>query len=452
MPAPGEPAVRFGTDGVRGLVNAELTPEVALAIGRASVAVGSGDRVLIGRDTRRSGPMLESAVAAGICAEGAEAVLLGVVPTPAVAFGSRRDDVVGVVISASHNPFFDNGIKLFAPGGRKLTDAEQVEVERRIADALGAPLAHSGAPTGEAVGTIGTDASLLDDYGDSVLAALEGRTLDGLHVVVDCANGANSGIAPDVLRRAGARVDVVGADPDGVNINDGVGSTHPELLKAEVVRAGADLGLAFDGDADRLLAVDSLGNLVDGDHLLALCADDLAARGRLRGGALVVTVMSNLGLRRAMAERGIDVVETKVGDRYVLEAMSSGGFSLGGEQSGHIVFGDLSTTGDGLLSAVVLCDLVRRAGRPLAELASEAMTTFPQVLENVAVSVPMPDVAEQLAGPIQEAEASLGADGRVLLRPSGTEPVVRVMAEATTEEAARRAVESLVEAVRALAG
>jgi phosphoglucosamine mutase len=445
--------VRFGTDGVRGVANTEVTPEIALAIGRAAVAVGDGDRVLVGRDTRRSGVMLAQAVAAGVCAAGADAVLLDVVPTPAVAHGSARDGVVGVMISASHNPYGDNGIKLFAPGGRKLTDAEQHEVEDRIArhlDRGAGSLATD--PTGAAVGTVRSDPGIVAGYADAVLAALEGRDLTGLRVVVDCANGSDSVLAPEVLRRAGAEVQVLAARPDGTNINDGCGSTHPDALQAAVVAAGADIGLALDGDADRLLAVDHEGGLVDGDQLMALCAGDLDDRGRLHERTLVVTVMSNLGLRRAMEARGIRVVETPVGDRHVLEAMARGGFTLGGEQSGHLVFGELSTTGDGLLSGVVVCDLVRRAGRPLGELAADAMTRLPQVLRNVRVGSPLPDVAERLAGPIAAVQERLGDDGRVLLRPSGTEPVVRVMAEATTESAAAAAVADLVAAVEALAG
>jgi phosphoglucosamine mutase len=445
---PGSSRVRFGTDGVRGVANADITPEVALAIGRAAVRVLGSDHVVIGRDTRRSGALLESAVAAGVCAEGADARLLGVVPTPAVAFGAARDGVAGIMISASHNPFPDNGIKVFAPGGRKLTDDEQSVVEDAIAGAL-APGAHPG-PTGPAVGVVAADPSLVDAYADSVVAALDGRTLEGLHVVVDAANGSNHRLGPVVLRRLGARVDVLADDPDGTNINDGCGSTHPEALRAAVVAAGADVGVAFDGDADRLVAVDGTGGIVDGDHLIALCAADLRGRHRLAHDTVVVTVMSNLGFRRAMESAGIAVVETPVGDRHVLEAMAAGGYSLGGEQSGHIVFGDLSTTGDGLLSAVVLLDLLRRSGRPLAELAAAAMTSLPQVLCNVRVGTPLPDVADRLAAEIAAAEEHLDGAGRVLLRPSGTEPVVRVMVEAPTESQAVAVAERLAAAVAAL--
>ena len=445
---PAAPEVRFGTDGVRGVANSDITPEIALAVGRAAVRVFGSDHVFIGRDTRRSGPLLESAVAAGVCAEGATSRLLGVVPTPAVACGSARDGVVGIMISASHNPYPDNGIKLFAPGGRKLTDDEQAVVEAAIAQALAT--AHHRGPTGAGVGTVEPDAQLVEDYVVGLLAALEGRTLDGLRLVVDCANGSNSTLGPEVLRRLGAEVQVLSARPDGTNINDGCGSNHPGPLQEAVVASGADAGIAFDGDADRLAAVDHTGSLVDGDHIIALCASDLRARGLLARDTVVVTVMSNLGFRRAMEAGGIAVVETRVGDRYVLEAMADGGYSLGGEQSGHIVFGGLSTTGDGLLSAVVLLDLLVRSGRTLADLASGAMTRLPQVLLNVAVPAPMPDVAERLAPQIAAVESDLAGTGRVLLRPSGTEPVVRVMAEAPTAEQATEVAQRLVAAVEQL--
>ncbi|UDY33856.1 phosphoglucosamine mutase [Dermatobacter hominis] len=447
--------VRFGTDGVRGVAGRDLTPEIALAIGRAAVRAFGARRVVIGRDTRRSGPLLEAALAAGVCAEGADAVLAGVVPTPAVAFASERDQVVGVVISASHNAYADNGIKLFAPGGLKLSDDQQAAVEAVIADALsladhaGEPL--DGAPVGAEVGSLLADVSLADDYAASIEGVTEGRRLDGLRVVVDCANGAVSAIAPDVLADLGAEVLVLFAEPDGTNINDGCGSTHPEALQRAVVEERAHLGLAFDGDADRLLAVDERGRLVDGDQILALCATDLRDRGRLSEDTVVVTVMSNLGFRQAMGRQGITVVETAVGDRYVLAAMADGGFSLGGEQSGHLVFGDLGTTGDGLLSAVVLADLVVREGAPLGDLVDAAMTKLPQVLRNVRVGTPMPDVADRLSAEVAEVSAELGDRGRVLLRPSGTEPVVRVMAEAPTEAEAAAAVDTLVAAVESLA-
>lgn len=441
-------SIRFGTDGVRGVANEQITAEIALAIGRATARVFPSSKVVIGRDTRRSGPMLEAAVAAGVCAEGADAVLLGVVPTPAVAVLSARDGVPGVVISASHNPFEDNGIKVFGPGGRKLDDEEQDRVESAIAEVLaGAPASAAGS----GVGIVRADDSAPRVYRDAVVATLEGRDLAGLSLVVDCANGANSEIAPDVLRSLGATVTVLSAEPDGTNINDGCGSTHPAPLQRAVVDHGADVGIAFDGDADRLIAVDHRGELVDGDTIIALCAVDLRDRGLLAHETVVVTVMSNLGFHRAMQAAGIAVEETAVGDRHVLEALGVGGYSLGGEQSGHIIFADRSTTGDGLLAALALLDLVRRDGRPLAELAAAAMTRLPQVLVNVAVAAPMPDVGERIADTVAEIRAELGADGRVLVRPSGTEPVVRVMVEATGRDQAQRCAEQLAAAVEATA-
>ncbi len=442
MPAP---EVRFGTDGVRGEANASLTPEVALAVGRAAARLAAGGPVFVGRDTRRSGTMLEAALAAGVCAEGADAVLLGVVPTPAVAVVSAEERSVGVVISASHNPFADNGLKLFAPGGRKLTDDEQVGVEATIAEVLVA--GGSPGPTGESLGVVRTDDTAAARYAAAVVGALGGRRLDGLRLVVDCAHGANSEVAPEVLRSLGAEVTVVAAEPDGTNINRDVGSTHPELLAATVLESGADLGVAFDGDADRLLAVDGDGVLVDGDRILVLCALDLHARGELRHDTVVVTVMSNLGLHHAMRDAGIDVVSTAVGDRYVLEAMQQGGFCLGGEQSGHLVFSDHATTGDGLLSAVLLCDLVVRSGRSLADLAGSAMVQLPQVLRNVRVEGVATEVVERVDDAVAAAAAELGDRGRVLLRPSGTEPVVRVMVEAPTTEEAETVAARLVAAV-----
>ncbi|MEI2698658.1 MAG: phosphoglucosamine mutase [Microthrixaceae bacterium] len=439
--------IRFGTDGVRGLVNSQITAEVALAIGRATARVFAAERVLIGRDTRLSGTMLESAVAAGVTSEGVDAVLLGVVPTPAVAVVSARDSVPGVVISASHNPFHDNGLKVFAPGGRKLSDDEQSAVEAAIAEVV------AGAPpiSGGKVGVVQGDPSGLDAYADAVLDTLEGRDLSGLQVVLDCANGANSVVAARVMRSLGAAVEVIFDRPDGSNINAGCGSTHPEALRQAVRDTGADIGLAFDGDADRLVAVDSAGEVVDGDHIIALCALDLAARGQLANDTVVVTVMSNLGFMRAMRTAGIRVEQTAVGDRYVLEALAQGGHTLGGEQSGHIIFADRSTTGDGLLAGVTLADLVKRSGLPLSDLAADAMTRLPQVLLNVAVDSPMPDVVDRIAAALAAAETELAEDGRILVRPSGTEPVVRVMVEATDPAVARGVAEQLADEVRAAA-
>lgn len=434
---------RFGTDGVRGVANQSITAELALSLARATARAFAADRVVIGSDTRRSSAMLQSAAAAGVAAEGADAVVIGVAPTPAVAAECARLGVPGIVVSASHNPFGDNGLKVFGPGGRKLDDALQSRIEELLAQAPPAATAVLGA----AVGEVHTDEGALARYGDHVLAALDGRRLDGLRVVVDSANGAAHRIAPEVLTRAGASVVAVGDRPDGTNINDGCGSTAPELVARTVVDEGADLGVALDGDADRLVAVDHQGRVVDGDHIIALCALDLRSSGRLVGDKVVVTVMSNLGFHRAMRAAGVEVIETPVGDRHVLDALQRHGGSLGGEQSGHIIFTDHATTGDGLLAAVLLADLVARSGRPLADLADDAMTSLPQVLRNVPVDAPMPDVADRIADELAAVAAELGDGGRVLVRPSGTEPVVRVMVEADTEERAEQCVSRLVAAV-----
>lgn len=441
--------MRFGTDGVRGVANVELTAEFALALGRAAGRVLGGGRAVVGGDTRRSTPMLDAALVAGLAAEGVDVVRLGVVPTPAVAFHAARSGAMGAMVSASHNPHHDNGIKLFAAGGLKLPDA----VERRIEAALDEARASGGAGVVAEPGAVDDVSSgsrhrkLLDEYLDHVLAALEGRTLEGLRLVVDAANGAASETAGELFRRAGAEVTVIHAEPDGRNINAGCGATHTASLSQAVVEHGADLGLALDGDADRLLAVDELGNLVDGDQVIAVCAADLRARGRLRHDTVVVTVMANLGFRRAMQAVGIEVVETPVGDRYVLEALERGGYSLGGEQSGHVIFREVASTGDGGLTGLVLADVLRRDGRPMSELAAGAMTRLPQVLRNVEVDERVPDVAEQLADEIAAAVTALGDDGRILVRASGTEPLIRVMVEALTAGQAAEVADELVSAV-----
>ncbi|MFP5321745.1 MAG: phosphoglucosamine mutase [Acidimicrobiia bacterium] len=441
----------FGTDGVRGVANADLTPELALALGRASARVLGGDAVVIGRDTRRSGPMLEAALAAGYASEGVDVVLLGVVPTPAVAHAAADRGIPGAMISASHNPFPDNGIKLFAAGGRKLADEAEAQLEAELAHLLGS--GGGDRPTGADVGTVVVDpGTALGRYADDLRAAIGGRSLHGLHVVLDCAHGAASAIAPAVLRSAGVQVDVVHAEPDGVNINDDAGSTAPEALARAVVERGADVGLALDGDADRLLAIAADGTVVDGDHVIAVLAIDRQARGALAHDTVVATVMSNLGFRQGMARRGISVVDTKVGDRYVLEALQRTGAVLGGEQSGHVIQSDLATTGDGLLTALTLLDAVARAGRSLGELAADAMTSLPQVLVNVRLDERDPDLVERLAGDITAAEQRLGDEGRVLVRPSGTEPLIRVMVEAPTEARAQQEADELADAVRRLAG
>ena len=441
--------MRFGTDGVRGLANVELTPELATIIGRAAARVLGGPRFLIGRDPRRSGPMLEAALAAGIAAEGVDVELLGELPTPAVACLSALDGVPSAVISASHNPAADNGIKLFSSAGLKLGDDVQSRLETEM-DAVAA--GHVGSPTGARLGVVAhAERESMERYERTTIAALDGRRLEGLPVVLDCANGASSQVAPDVFERLGADVTVIHASPDGLNTTDGCGSTHPEDLTDAVLDGGATLGFAFDGDADRVLAVDAAGRLIDGDQLIALSAIDLHRRGRLRGDTVVVTVMTNLGFRQGMAAAGIDVVETAVGDRHVLEALDRGRFSLGGEQSGHLIFRDVATTGDGLLSALLVADAVVRSGRGLGELADAAMVRLPQVLRNVRLGSRPADLLDRLGPAVADVEGALGATGRVLLRPSGTEPVVRVMVEAPDLADAERWADELVLAVRSAA-
>jgi phosphoglucosamine mutase len=447
------PLLKFGTDGVRGVANAELTPELALALGRAAVRVLGGDRFAVGRDTRRSGPLLEAALAAGLASEGADVTILGVVPTPEVAWWSVAEDAPAAMVSASHNPFHDNGIKLFAAGGRKLSDAVELELEAELQRVLGAPVEAGGAravPTGTGVGRLLTAEHAHERYAAAVVASLDGRRLDGLTIVVDCANGSASVVAPQVLRELGADVHVLHAEPDGANINDRCGSTHTDDLARTVVARGADLGVAFDGDADRVLLVDAAGELVDGDQIIALCAIDRHERGVLTGDSVVVTVMTNLGFRLAMDKRGIHVVETAVGDRYVLEALEDRGLALGGEQSGHVIFRDLATTGDGLLTSVQVLDVIARSRRPLADAAAGAMTRLPQVLRNVRVARRDPEIVDRLGPAVAAVENRLGDQGRVLVRTSGTEPLVRVMAEAPTQADAEAAVAELVHAVEAL--
>jgi phosphoglucosamine mutase len=407
-----------------------------------------GERFLIGRDTRVSGDLLRAALAAGLMAEGAHVADLGVLPTPGVAWLSEADGYPAAVISASHNPFHDNGIKFFAAGGRKLSDEVEARLEAELDRLLGITPAgtHPPAPVGDGVGTVADDDSG-SRYVDALVGMLAPGAFAGLTLVLDCANGAASEVAPEVIRRLGATVHVLHNRPDGRNINDECGSTHPEALQAEVVARGADAGLAFDGDADRVLAVDAGGNLVDGDQLIALLALDRQASGRLPDQTVVVTVMANLGFRQAMSRAGITMVETDVGDRYVLEALEKGGWSLGGEQSGHVIFRDLATTGDGMLTGLQVLDVVVRSGRTLAELAA-VVERLPQLLRNVPVAPGrlMADESE-LQAAIAEVTVGLGDAGRVLVRASGTEPVIRVMVEAETMEAAEAACETLCQAV-----
>ncbi len=421
--------VMFGTDGVRGVANRDLTPLLAFKLGRASAHLlarsGTGDCIVIGRDTRASGDMLEAALIAGICSAGVNVLKAGVMPTPAIAYLTKElGAAAGVVISASHNPVEDNGIKFFGPSGYKLPDETEAEIEALVIDdCAGVP-----SPTGGGVGRAREAADAADRYVRFALSTVN-VSLEGLKVVVDCANGAAYQVAPRVLRELGATVYPIFDRPDGVNINCKCGSTHPQALMKAVVEYGADVGLAHDGDADRVLAVDAEGRLVDGDQIMVICARHLKSKGLLANNTVVVTVMSNLGLHLAMRESGIGVVETKVGDRYVLEELLRNGARFGGEQSGHIIFLEHSPTGDGILTALQLLSVMVESGRSLAELASQ-MERFPQLLENVPVMDKKKVMeSELLAAAVAEEEARLGGSGRILVRPSGTEPLVRVMVE-----------------------
>ncbi len=426
------PRLRFGTDGVRARADALPTDEVR-ALGRAAARVLGTRRWLIGRDTRESGPAIEAALTAGLVDEGAHVTLLGVLPTPAVAYASREWDAPAAVISASHNPYEDNGIKLFAAGGRKLADEVQAEIERL----LGAHAATSSSQPGD----VSVDSGFGDRYVDWLVSTMEGRGLEGLTLVVDGANGAAHAVAPRAFEALGANVIAINVSPDGRNINDRCGSQHPEGVREAVLAAGADIGLALDGDADRVFAVDATGGIVDGDQIMTMCALDLKERGRLTDDTLVVTVMSNLGLRLAMRDAGIEIRETPVGDRYVLEALDEGGLSLGGEQSGHVIFHDLAPTGDGVLTGLQVLDLMQRSGRSLADLA-RVMARFPQVLVNVPVAA-VDGLATLVADEVRQAEERLAGRGRVLIRPSGTESLVRVMVEAPTEAEAAQVADHL---------
>ncbi|MBU6315960.1 MAG: phosphoglucosamine mutase [Acidobacteria bacterium] len=427
--------LKFGTDGVRGVALTELTTDFAAALARAATEVLGGGRWLIGRDTRESGEALEAAVAAGLAAGGADPVSVGVVPTPALAWMAEHLGVPAAMITASHNPWTDNGVKVFAAGGTKLPD----DVEGAIEGRLRADVHHPGVD-------VVRDPAAIDGYVRHLLALHS--SLEGMRVVLDCANGAMSRVAPRVFSELGADVVVLHADPDGRNINLECGATHTASLQAAVVAEGAAVGLAFDGDGDRVIAVDHLGRVVDGDRLIALGALQLREEGRLPTGTVVVTVMSNLGFHRAMQAAGIEVQTTAVGDRYVLEALEAGGHGIGGEQSGHIIYRDLATTGDGLLAGLRLAQYVHGHHRSLADLAADVMESFPQVLVNVRVAERHPDAAAELAAEIAAAEPLLGGAGRILVRASGTEPLIRVMVEAATTETARSVAEGLAEEVR----
>lgn len=432
--------MRFGTDGLRGRYPGEMSEDVARRAGAAAASVFAGSRILVGRDTRESGPALVRAFIEGVASSGGRCTDLGVAPTPAVAWLARMHSCAGVVVTASHNPWKDNGVKIFAPGGTKLTDAQQDAVQRLLDEAR--PSEDTAA---DADSVVEGGSSMVQSWAAHVLATAGRGSLDGLTVVVDCGHGALSGIAPGVVAELGATVVAVNAEPDGRNINDGCGAAHPSRLGGLVRMHRADLGISFDGDGDRVIAADHEGNIVDGDRVIALAAADLLQRGELEPRSVVVTVMSNAGFHAAMGSLGVGVETVPVGDRNVLAAMERTGAVLGGEQSGHVVFGRHATTGDGLLTGALLAGIVRRSGTTLRDLAAGAMHALPQVLVNAKASAPR--VAEEMAGEIAAAVERLGGTGRVLVRASGTEPVVRVMVEAATEELAGAVARDLVAAV-----
>ena len=441
----------FGTDGVRGEANVGLTPELAYRLGRAAAiyfrkAQKEAPLILIGRDTRISGEMFEAALIAGICSAGGHAMLAGIIPTPAIAYLAKKYQAkAGIVISASHNPFHDNGIKFFGGDGYKLPDAVEDEIEsivRHLEEKDDMPR-----PTGAEIGHLEYRPDLLDEYIDFVISTTQNR-FDGIKIVLDCANGAAYQAMPKVLRRLGARLTVLNAAPNGTNINAGCGSTHLELLQKAVVEQKADFGIAHDGDADRCLCIDEKGNVIDGDHILVMCAMELMAKNRLPGNTVVTTVMANIGFHEAIKKMGARVEVTKVGDRYVLENMLEHGYSLGGEQSGHIIFTDYSTTGDGLITALQVLSSVKRSGKKASEL-NELMVTYPQLLVNVTVKTK--DGWEEnkaIRQAIADADQELGTSGRILVRPSGTEPLIRVMAEGPDQEQLERICNKVADIVK----
>lgn len=442
----------FGTDGVRGIANSELTPEFAFKLGRFGGFVLTKDKerpkVLIGRDTRISGHMLEGALVAGLLSIGAEVMRLGVISTPGVSYLTKAMGAqAGVMISASHNPVQDNGIKFFGPDGFKLSDEQELEIEELI-----------DIPVDELPRPIGADLGQEMDYfegGQKYLQYLK-NTVDedfsGIHIALDCAHGSTSALATHLFADLDADLSTMGASPNGLNINAGVGSTHPEALASFLLEKGADVGLSFDGDGDRLIAVDEKGNIVDGDQIMYICAKYLKEQGRLKHGTVVSTVMSNLGFYKGLESLGIHSVQTAVGDRYVVEEMKKGGYNLGGEQSGHIIFLDYNTTGDGLLTGLQLVNILKITKKPLSELAAE-MKKFPQKLVNVRVTDKHHVTDNQKVKEIiEQVESEMNGDGRILVRPSGTEPLVRVMAEAPSEELCEQYVDRIVAVVKAEMG
>ena len=441
----------FGTDGVRGEANVTLLPEMAYRLGRAATIYFGKESeeqplIIIGRDTRISGEMFESALTAGICSAGGRAMLVGIIPTPAIAYLARKHKAkAGIVISASHNPFHDNGIKFFGGDGYKLPDAVEDELEA-IVHQLETDDNYPR-PTAEHIGHIEYRTDLLNQYMEFVLSTCKER-FDGVKVVLDCANGAAYEAMPKILRRLGANVKVIHALPNGTNINDGCGSTHLESLQKAVLENGADFGIAHDGDADRCLCVDEKGQVIDGDHILVMCAMDMMKEGKLPYNTVVTTVMANIGFHQAIKKAGGRAEITKVGDRYVLENMLKNGYKIGGEQSGHIIFTDYSTTGDGLITALQVLSSLKRSGRKASDLTA-LMTTYPQLLVNVKVATKEGwETNEAIKEAIAEGDKELGENGRILVRPSGTEPLIRVMAEGPDQAQLDRICHAIADVVK----
>jgi phosphoglucosamine mutase len=437
--------LRFGTDGVRGVALTELTEQYVVDLGYATATVLSLKHIVIGRDTRESGLVLQTALARGFAAGGATVELLGVTPTPAIAYAAAQRGCAGAAVTASHNPYADNGVKIFGIGGIKLTDDQERMIETAMAES-GAKSTDAQSSV-ESVAAITDSVAAINDYRSSIESLVPSRAFADIRIVVDCANGAMSDVAPYVLAQLGATVIAIHCEPNGKNINAECGATYPKIIGEAVRLHQAAIGLAFDGDGDRVIGVDHVGNIVDGDHLLALAAIDMHERKVLDGNGVVVTVMTNAGFHEAMAKRGISVVTTPVGDRSVLIALDENNYSLGGEQSGHIIYRKDATTGDGLLAGVRLVDLVRRKNVTLQKLAQDAMTSLPQVLINVRVESVASDLPTQFAQEIAAAERDLNGVGRVLLRASGTEPLVRVMVEAQFEETANSVAQRLAASV-----
>ncbi|NDC91035.1 MAG: phosphoglucosamine mutase [Acidimicrobiia bacterium] len=449
----------FGTDGVRGEFGKELTELYAASLAEVAAQILRCKVVVVGRDTRESGVLLELAITKALMGRGVEVQLMGVAPTPAIAFAARQHNVVAIAITASHNLYQDNGIKIFGAGGRKLSDDEQqrIEHEMSLRDGATGNVESNMAPSaivGAASSTTNSVArpELLQEYCDWLVASVRHGALENLHIALDCANGAFSMLAPEVFSKLGATVTTMNATPDGRNINLRCGATHPEPLSEVVKSVGAHFGVAFDGDGDRLIAVDELGRIVDGDHLLAISALQMKQQGTLRNNKVVVTVMTNIGFHQAMKGAGIEVVTTPVGDRSVLVALEENSLSLGGEQSGHIIYRDFATTGDGLFAAIKLAVFVADSKKLLSEIAEQAMTSFPQVLINLRVAKRVDAIDQMFKGEIETAQKSLGDSGRVLVRASGTEPMVRVMVESQQQSTAEKVAATLADAISARLG